>query len=630
MNSKQYFQMFCSFIVFYISKFRDMNQVVFFGTILFIVGRLRATSAKMNSAESRMVMSYLNERRWSAAVLFICEDTAENLKWMKQLSSFDIQATIYSPMADNIVPTSLTTRYHLVAAVVDLSCDGVVALLTKASEWKMFSSLHYWLLVSENLNSEDVSTLLNPLNIALNSHVTLAQLGKEPFSLQDMYRIRTTEDLTFTSSLKWNPGQVLRSRPPRDDYRGVSLTATVLIYNDTWENFLDIAQRDQNTEAKFHYVLMAHVAEMLNFRMNRSITDIWGYPLNGSKCFNGIIGTIQEDCGESDISATGLMWKTERLEVVDYFTDTFKYKGAFIFLKPSLSEVSIIYELPFSISVWVTFSVTMAALTIFLVYVQRTENHIHSKRKNEVDESLNWSDAVLDTIGIVCQQGTGNTPKYLAARMIFIFLLLLSLFLVTSYSAIIVSLLQTTSSAINTLSDLMNSPFKLSLCEMLINEVTDPTVEKVFKEKLYTQPYHEAFMSEEEGMEKIRKGLYAFHALFAAHKIISDTFEEHEKCRVKQIPMFLANHIGFPIRKGSPYAEHMRRSIQWMRETGILGREINRWYYQEPKCISGGQNFVSVGIQEFYPTLVILSYGILLSIGVFVLEAVHHRYRHAL
>ncbi|PSN41786.1 hypothetical protein C0J52_21748 [Blattella germanica] len=87
-----------------------------------------------------------------------------------------------------------------------------------------------------------------------------------------------------------------------------------------------------------------------------------------------------------------------------------------------------------------------------------------------------------------------------------------------------------------------------------IQEVTDPTVEKVFKEKLYAQPYHEAFVSEEEGMAKIRKGLYAFHALFAAHKIISDAFEEHEKCRVKQIPMFLANHIGFPIRKGSPYS----------------------------------------------------------------------------
>jgi len=46
---------------------------------------------------------------------------------------------------------------------------------------------------------------------------------------------------------------------------------------------------------------------------------------------------------------------------------------------------------------------------------------------------------------------------------------LLSLFLSTSYSAIIVSLLQTTSTAINSLRDLMDSPFTLSMNEVATN-----------------------------------------------------------------------------------------------------------------------------------------------------------------
>ena len=57
----------------------------------------------------------------------------------------------------------------------------------------------------------------------------------------------------------------------------------------------------------------------------------------------------------------------------------------------------------------------------------------------------------------------------MSSRIVFLSLLLLSLFLSTSYSAIIVSLLQTTSSAINSLRDLMDSPFTLSMTEVASN-----------------------------------------------------------------------------------------------------------------------------------------------------------------
>ncbi|XP_069702766.1 glutamate [NMDA] receptor subunit 1-like [Periplaneta americana] len=297
-----------------------------------------------------------------------------------------------------------------------------------------------------------------------------------------------------------------------------------------------------------------------------------------------------------------------------------------MFLKPSLSEVSIIYELPFSKSVWITYTLTVALLTVVLVFNRHVQKRTRPNKSQ--GRPLLWTDAVLDTIGIVCQQGAENVPESVSSRIVFVFLLLLSLFLITSYSAIIVSLLQMTSSSINTMADLMNSPMKLSMVDKFVNERTDPAVEKVFQEKLLTQPFQEAFVPEQVGLEKIRRGLYAFHGFFEAYKIISDTYEDHEKCRFKEINMFLSNHVGFPIRKGSPYSEHLRQRILWMREVGILGREEKRWYYQKPKCESGGQNFVSVGIQDFYPTLVILAYGILLSVGFLVVEAIHNRYKY--
>ena len=59
--------------------------------------------------------------------------------------------------------------------------------------------------------------------------------------------------------------------------------------------------------------------------------------------------------------------------------------------------------------------------------------------------------------------GSARDHHSMSSRIIFLFLLLLSLFLSTSYSANIVSLLQTTSTAINSLKDLMDSPFTLSM-----------------------------------------------------------------------------------------------------------------------------------------------------------------------
>jgi hypothetical protein len=62
----------------------------------------------------------------------------------------------------------------------------------------------------------------------------------------------------------------------------------------------------------------------LIYRMDITLTDTWGYPENGSSCFSGIVGTLQ--CGESDISATGLMWKMERMDIIDYVTETIKFR----------------------------------------------------------------------------------------------------------------------------------------------------------------------------------------------------------------------------------------------------------------------------------------------------------------
>ena len=73
-----------------------------------------------------------------------------------------------------------------------------------------------------------------------------------------------------------------------------------------------------------------------------------------------------------------------------------------MFLKPSLSEVSVIYTLPFSRTVWLSYALLVATLTVALVFAVRAEQRL---RPSQEHRPVRWSGAALNSLGIVCQQG---------------------------------------------------------------------------------------------------------------------------------------------------------------------------------------------------------------------------------
>jgi hypothetical protein len=79
----------------------------------------------------------------------------------------------------------------------------------------------------------------------------------------------------------------------------------------------------------------------------------------------------------------------------------------------------------------------------------------------------------------------------------------------------------------------------------------------MFYQKLYTRPHHQAFTTDEIGVKKLREGLYAFYAGTEAYKLISDTYEEYDKCRLKEISINPSNVLAFPVKKDSSYREHI-------------------------------------------------------------------------
>lgn len=84
-------------------------------------------------------------------------------------------------------------------------------------------------------------------------------------------------------------------------------------------------------------------------------------------------------------------------------------------------------------------------------------------------------------------------------------------------------------------------------------------MKRLFYEKLYRVPYDKAFRSQEEGVENMRRGLFAFYGDADAYRVMSDTYEEDEKCMLKEIMMNPSNSLGFPVKKGSQFREHIKQ-----------------------------------------------------------------------
>jgi hypothetical protein len=71
-----------------------------------------------------------------------------------------------------------------------------------------------------------------------------------------------------------------------------------------------------------------------------------------------------------------------------------------MFLKPTLSEVSIIYTLPFKRSVWVAYVALVAILTVAMFVTHHVEHQM-----NPSQPSVPFGDAVLNSLALICQEG---------------------------------------------------------------------------------------------------------------------------------------------------------------------------------------------------------------------------------
>jgi glutamate receptor, ionotropic, invertebrate len=143
-----------------------------------------------------------------------------------------------------------------------------------------------------------------------------------------------------------------------------------------------------------------------------------------------------------------------------------------------------------------------------------------------------------------------------------------------------VALLQSTTNNIRSLQDMLNSRFEFGVednsynryyfkvdrnnvvfsSNILLTVNFQSETESVRKEIYDTKiAPSDNFMNTTVGLEKIRKGLFAFNTeLGPAYKFIEDTFYEQEKCGLTEIKFIQVAEVCLALQKKSPYKEMLK------------------------------------------------------------------------
>ncbi|XP_045452493.1 glutamate receptor 1-like [Melitaea cinxia] len=385
----------------------------------------------------------------------------------------------------------------------------------------------------------------------------------------------------------------------------------------------DRLELDHDPIAKLSWMIVHIAFQMLNATPRYIFSHRWGYKRNGQ--WSGMINDL--NTGRADLG-TNCVASSDRLSVVVFTDSIAKFKVKFVFRQPPLSYVSNIYTLPFSLNVWFAtiLSIVTSTFTIFLA--TKWETLRLGKSQTQLDGNI--GDTMLLTMSALSQQGCSLEPKKISGRIMLFVIFTAMMALYAAYSANIVVLLQAPSSSIKTLEQLANSKMTIAALDVDYNRFVlkaqkDPIRRLIYK-RIAPNTGKEQYYSLNEGVERVRQGLFAFHSIMdSVYRRMEATYLETEKCDIMEVDFMNALDPFVPVYKHLPYLELLRVTFKRIRESGIQEALHKRIYVPKPRCTEKMSTFSSVGLLNLRPVVLFMVYGISASIIILLVEILVHK-----
>ncbi|KAG5667152.1 hypothetical protein PVAND_015149 [Polypedilum vanderplanki] len=462
--------------------------------------------------------------------------------------------------------------HHNNALIVDFNCNSI----------KVSMNRHIIIAINELKNGFDVpSSFLHPsknfyyfkADDENNGKIKIMkayQLSKSKNKIFETFAIHEKFNKTFT---KFNPKTSIISQ--RKNFNGFKLKASMVITNNhSLTHFDDKSHKHIDTITKVNFHLTNRLIEWLNASINYSVVDSWGYFDNKTNKWNGMIGELIDN--KADIGASPLFLTSDRIDVIDYLICTSQTRSKFVFRSPKLSFTENVFLLPFDKFVWICLLMLPFIAAIVLYFSMFIEWKMEEKRNDEHKPTLMSTFLLLYCA--LTQQGSAMIPKAFSSRLIVVISFTAFLFLYSSYSANIVALLQSPSNKIKSLSDLLISKMDFGVDDTIFNHfyfshADEPIRREIYQTKIKDKNGKEKFFDLTKGIEKMRQGLFAFHMeVGVGYKIVSETFQEDEKCGLQEIQYLQVVDPYYAIQKDSKYKEFIKVGLMRLKEIGIQVR----------------------------------------------------------
>ncbi|CAK1547131.1 unnamed protein product [Leptosia nina] len=491
-------------------------------------------------------------------------------------------------------------------------------------ERKLFRSHFKWILLQNHEDNASYNYRIDEsINALLDSEVYMVKKMRETYEISLVYKISADTKTIREFFGKWSFDFGLRKKDQWIDVtalrrRNLRLhkvnVCFVLTDEDSINHLTDGVNDHIDTITKVNFPTANQLLDFLNASTNYIFANTWGYRSNNT--WNGMTGYLVR--GEVEMGGSPMFFTSQRLSVVEYISSPTPTRSKFVFQQPKLSYENNLFLLSFQNYLWYGSVALLGILFLALFIITAWEWKQRNTEQSKVESSVlrpNILDIAILIFAATCQQGSHTELKGSLGRIVLLLLFVSLTFLYTSYSANIVALLQSSSSQIRTLDDLLHSRLTLGVHDTIFNRYyfsieTEPIRKAIYQTKIAPSGSEPRFMAMDEGITKMRKGLFAFHMeTGVGYKFVSKYFGEGEKCGLKEIQYLQVIDPWLAVRKETPFLELFKIGTKRLQEHGLQQRENRLLYEKRPKCLGRQENFVSVSMVDCYPALLILSYG---------------------
>nr|AST36236.1 putative ionotropic receptor IR75q.2 [Hedya nubiferana] len=613
--------------------------------LLYLIVFLFNSCYAENESKPAMVADVINAMQRPAAVIaMLCWSPHLKLRLYTALEGENVtQIHMMQFLKMGTVPERHAQDQQIVF-LADLDCPDIASYFQASNLKKHFRSPFRWILVENARNSalnyeSYIPDAIADIDVLVDSEVILARdLGDGSYELHLIYKIGANTRWKKEFYGTWHESNRLQLQVTegeislrRLDLEGYEIVICyVLTDNDSVNHLFDNVNDHIDTITKASFPTTNHLLDFLNAGRKYVFANTWGYRVNGT--WNGMTGYLVRE--EVEIGGSPMFFTTERISIVDYISSPTPTRSKFVFRQPKLSYENNLFLLSFKATVWYSSIAQLLLLMIVIFIVASWEwkkTHRHEDKQKEADPGIlraSLADVSLLIFGATCQQGSTVELKGSLGRIVMLILFLALMFLYTSYSANIVALLQSSSSQIKTLEDLLHSRIKFGVHDTVFNKyyfstATEPVRKAIYETKVAPRGSQPGFMTMEEGVKKMQKGLFAFHMeTGVGYKFVGKYFQESEKCGLKEIQYLQVIDPWLAVRKNTPFKEMFKIGTKRIQEHGLQTRENHLLYEKRPRCSGREGSFVSVSMVDCYPALLVLFYGTLCAISLLFIEII--------